>query len=70
MSENARCENCEWWKDYSDRVFARVSGGKGDLAGNVMELRKCRYATPPTMGDSRVIYTDKDHVCSAHQRTT
>jgi hypothetical protein len=64
------CDSCRWWKDFSDRVYARVSGVKSNMAGDILELRRCRYSPPPQIEQRKVIYTDKDHVCSEYEKGT
>ena len=68
MTDKKSCENCEWWKDYEQRVFAIVSGVKGERHPGTIELRLCRYCPPPqAIAGHMWIYTDKDHVCSGWQ---
>jgi len=70
MSDLKRCETCNWWKDYTQRVFAIVSGVQGDRSPGTIELRRCRYQPPPKADAGHAVYTDKGHVCSAWEEVS
>ena len=58
------CDKCKYWKDYSDRVYARISEARSSMERNRIELRICRYIPPPTVSSKTFVYTDKDYSCS------
>ena len=68
---NKSCETCIFWQDYHDRVYANISKTRGDLGDNSIELRRCRWQSPPgiTMNFSSR-YTDKEYGCSEHEAKT
>ena len=58
------CENCAFWQDYEDRVFANISQARSNMDRNTIELRRCKYVPPPTVQSAALRYTDKDFACS------
>lgn len=58
-----KCKDCEWWQDYTDRVYAQISHARGDMARNTIELRCCKFVPHPSRWDFRYSYTDCDYVC-------
>ena len=65
MDISGKCGSCEYWKDFSDRVFAIISEGHSRFHRNRIELRRCRFTPPPTVSDVvHEIYTDCGHTCS------
>jgi len=64
MSEAKKCETCEWWKDYKNRVYAKIDGVVGKIHPGTIELRLCRYSPPPTADAGRSVYTNAENVCS------
>ena len=58
------CENCAFWQDYEDRVFANISQARSNMVRNTIELRPCKYVPPPTVQSDARRYTDKDFACS------
>lgn len=62
------CENCFYWKDYTDRVIARLSAPpkSNHYRGNV-ELRACKFRPAPNIETSSIIYTDGGFSCSEHR---
>lgn len=61
--QQRRCENCIWWQDYDDRVFAFISTGNSSFARNRVELRRCRFTPHPSSGETNDYYTDADYCC-------
>ena len=64
MNKSAKCGDCKWWQDYTERVWARISDFKGDIERSVVELRLCKYIVPPQIRSVHYVYTDKDYCCS------
>ena len=62
MSNEIKCETCDFWKDYTDRVTACVKGTTGNFVRNRIELRRCKY-TPPPSQEFTPVYVDKDYSC-------
>lgn len=64
-----KCKTCKYWQDWSDRVFACVSGVQTNFERNRVELRKCRYVPPPTIESTVIgIYTDENYSCSQYSK--
>lgn len=59
-----RCKECEYWKDYNDRVYACISNVKSGLCRDDVELRACKFRPSPNIERCRTMYTDKDYECS------
>jgi len=57
------CKDCTWWHDYHDRVFVRISGTQGDMSRDLIEARRCRYISSPTVTNIQTVYTDSKFVC-------
>jgi len=64
MSER-NCKSCTWWKNYSDRVYARMSGIRGDIHPGVLELRRCRFIPAPRSDSGGTYYTDGESACGS-----
>ena len=64
-----KCENCFWWQDYEERVWARISDFKGKRCRSVVELRLCKYLVPPSVNDITVVYTDSNYCCGEFLKT-
>ena len=59
------CEKCFYWKDFEVRVWAVISGKRGERGDGTIELRQCKYAPAPSSGEMRhIVYTDKEYSCS------
>lgn len=64
-----KCKNCQWWRDYKDRVHARISYFPGKIARGVMELRRCHFNPHPSQVNfQHDIYTDEDYCCGEHKQ--
>ena len=60
------CENCKYWQDYFNRIFARIEGVSGNFGNGNLELRLCKYRPAPVNDDQfKQIYTDQNYSCSA-----
>jgi len=63
-----QCGTCAYWQDFSDRVFAKINGVNGPTTlKGIIELRRCRYLTPPSVTQDWDVYTDEEYGCSAHK---
>ena len=69
MAQAKRCENCEWWQDYEDRFWGRISDTWGPRGRGIIELRACKHSPDPkveTVGHK--VYTDKEFICDSYRK--
>jgi len=60
-----RCENCKWWADHKQRVFAKIPRCSPPNC-EMFDLRRCNFTPPPAIQENwAAIYTPEDYVCSA-----
>lgn len=59
-----KCETCDWWKDYEDRVFALIPKVYTTRAANAIELRHCKYKPHPMNQMFDSYYTAPHYVCN------
>ena len=58
------CENCGYWQEWRDRVYACVVGVNSNMVRNRLELLRCRFNPHPTQDSYTSIHTDKVYYCS------
>ena len=63
-----KCETCLFWKDYEQRVWARIGKTRGDITRDLLELRACRWIPHPSVDMVRdEVYTDKEFSCNEYK---
>ena len=67
-TKDRQCGLCVWWQDYSDRVYARISGAYDPIHPGKIELRRCRYIPNPRADSAGSVYTDEKFVCGAYEQ--
>jgi len=59
-----KCKDCIYWRDFENRVYARISGFIGPIHRGIVELRPCKFIPSPNVQATSYVYTDEYFECS------